>query len=146
MRAGRIEQIGSPVEIYERPATRFVAGFVGDTNFIEGRVERDGGAWFAAPFGRIALAACDSAPGARAVLSIRPERIGAAPAGDADESGLVGVVEDFVFRGETTLLRARVGRDQTLRVSCAHGGRFAKGDRVRLEIAPGAGVLFAEAP
>jgi len=152
MRAGRIEQIGSPVAIYERPATRFVAGFVGDTNMIEGHIERDGRAWFVAPFARLPLAACPLAHGARASLSLRPERIRVSRAqerdvGDAGEAGgLVGVVEDFVFRGDSTLLRARVGEGQTLRVSFADGGLFDKGARIRLDIAPDAGALFGDAP
>jgi putrescine transport system ATP-binding protein len=146
MRAGRVEQIGSPADIYERPATRFVAGFVGETNMIEGRVERDGGAWLVAPFGRIALAQCPLAHGARATLCVRPERIGLAHA-QADAPGSVaGVIEDFVFRGETTLLRVRLAPDRALRVSFANGAPFTIGDHVRLDIAPDAGVLFAEAP
>jgi spermidine/putrescine transport system ATP-binding protein len=39
MRQGRVEQIGSPTEIYERPKTTFVADFIGDTNLLEGRIE-----------------------------------------------------------------------------------------------------------
>ena len=42
MRAGRIEQVGTPAEIYERPATRFVAEFMGSSNFLRGRVEPGG--------------------------------------------------------------------------------------------------------
>jgi putrescine transport system ATP-binding protein len=144
MRAGKIEQIGAPVEIYQRPATRFVAGFVGETNMIEGHVEHDGGAWFIAPFGRIALAAGALAHGARASLSVRPERIGVAPA--SSPRGVAAVIEDSVFRGETTLLRARLSSGCMLRVSRANGARFDKGEAVRLIIAPDAGVLFAEAP
>jgi putrescine transport system ATP-binding protein len=143
MRAGRIEQIGTPIEIYDRPATRFVAEFVGDTNLIEGQIERGAGAWFASPFGRLPLAACDLPHGARALLSVRPERIGVLRAEENDATGLLGVVEDFVFRGETTLLRARMGDGYVLRVSHASGGAFAKSERLRLTIAPDAGVLFA---
>jgi spermidine/putrescine transport system ATP-binding protein len=39
MKSGKVEQIGSPIDIYERPQTEFVAGFIGDTNFFKGRVE-----------------------------------------------------------------------------------------------------------
>lgn len=142
MRAGRVEQIGSPVDIYERPATRFIAGFVGETNMIEGRIAREDGVWLVAPFGRVALAGGALADGARATLSLRPERIGVMRDGD----GVSGVVEDFVFRGENTLLRVRVAGDVTLRVCVTHGGRFSIGEAVRLVIAPDAGVVFAEAP
>ncbi|RTL86404.1 MAG: ABC transporter ATP-binding protein [Hyphomicrobiales bacterium] len=142
MRAGKVEQIDSPVDIYERPATRFVAGFVGETNFVQGFIRRDGAAaTFETPFGFLARADCALPDGARATLSIRPERIGVSREG----AGVAGRVEDFVFRGEYTLLRVRVAPDVTLRVG-AYDGRFAIGDEVRLTIAPDAGVLFADEP
>ncbi|MCC3247330.1 ABC transporter ATP-binding protein [Methylocystis sp. WRRC1] len=140
MRAGRVEQIASPVDIYERPATRFVAGFVGETNFIDGRIARDGGgARLVTSFGNLARDHCPLAEDARATLSLRPERIGVSREGE----GLSGVVEDFVFRGENTLLRVRLAPDVVLRV-LAHEARYAIGDVVRLQIAPDAGVLFGE--
>ncbi|WP_442753413.1 ABC transporter ATP-binding protein [Methylocystis sp. JAN1] len=138
MRAGRVEQIASPIDIYERPATRFVAGFVGETNFIDGVIARDGGAALATSFGRLPRAECALPEGARATLSVRPERIDISRQGE----GIAGRVEDFVFRGEYTLLRVRVAPDVVLRVG-AYDGRFTIGDAVKLTIAPDAGVLFA---
>jgi putrescine transport system ATP-binding protein len=140
MRAGRLEQIASPIDIYEKPATRFVAGFVGETNFIEGVVARDSGATFVTSFARLPRAECALPEGARATLSIRPERIEISREGQ----GIAGRVEDYVFRGEYTLLRVRVAPDAVLRVG-AYDGRFTIGDEVRLTIVPEAGVLFAEA-
>jgi putrescine transport system ATP-binding protein len=140
MRAGNIEQIGSPVEIYERPASRFVAGFVGATNMIEGVVAHDDGAWFVTPFGRLKRADCVLPAGARATLSLRPEQIAVARDGD----GVAGVVEDVAFRGETTQLRIGVAGRAALRVSASKGEGFQLGESVRMEIAPDAGVLFAE--
>ncbi len=139
MRAGRVEQIASPVDIYERPATRFVAGFVGETNFVQGLVRRDGAAALETPFGLLPRSECALPDGARATLSVRPERIGVS----RDGAGVAGRVEDFVFRGEYTLLRVRVASDVTLRVG-AYEGRFAIGEEVKLTIAPDVGVLFAE--
>jgi putrescine transport system ATP-binding protein len=136
MRAGRVEQVATPLEIYEKPATRFVAGFVGETNFVEGVVKACA---LETSFGRLPRAVCDLPEGARATLSVRPERIGVARAGE----GIAGRVEDFVFRGEYSLLRVRVTPDVVLRVG-AYEGRFAIGEEVRLTIAPDAGVLFAE--
>ena len=63
---GRIEQVGTPAEVYERPATGFVAGFVGVSNVLDGR----GG-----PRGRRA---------SRAAVTIRPEKIAMRRAGDPD--------------------------------------------------------------
>jgi len=145
MRDGRIEQIGAPAEIYERPASRFVADFVGATNMIDGHVTQGAdGARFIAPFGALPLAVCALADGARAAMSLRPERIGLAPASESD--ALTGVVEDAAFRGESVHLRLRLAQGAPLKVSCAANAGFPVGGRVALRIAPDAGVLFAEAP
>ncbi|MGD9542827.1 MAG: ABC transporter ATP-binding protein [Methylocystis sp.] len=142
MRAGRVEQVAGPMEIYDQPATRFVAGFVGETNFIEGRLERNGAAALITEFGRIPCGPSDLPNGARATLSVRPERIGVAREGE----GIPGVVENFVFRGETTLLRVRVSEHVVLRAAAGHGARHAIGDPVRLSVPPDAGALLAEEP
>ncbi len=139
MRQGNVEQIGPPFEIYERPANRFVAGFVGATNMIEGRISRDGGAFFVAPFGRLERSDRALPDGARAALSLRPQQIKIRRDGD----GIPGVVEDVAFRGETTQLRIGVEGQEALRVSCAREAGFAPGEAVRIEIAPDAGVLFS---
>ncbi len=140
MRAGRVEQVAGPMEIYDRPATRFVAGFVGETNFIEGRLVRNSGAALIAEFGRIPCEPGDLPEGAQATLSVRPERIGVEREGE----GIAGFVENFVFRGETTLLRVRVAENVVLRAAAGHGERYAIGDSVRLSFPPGAGTLLAE--
>ncbi len=146
MRAGRVEQVAGPMEIYDRPATRFVAGFVGETNFIEGRVERNAargpGAALVSELGRIPCEPGDLPEGAQATLSVRPERIGVAREGD----GIAGFVENFVFRGETTLLRVRVAENVVLRAAAGHGERYAIGDSVRLSFPPGAGTLLKDGP
>lgn len=69
MRAGKIAQIGTPQDLYDRPATPFVADFIGDANLIEGTVQ--GGIFHAGDLG-MALAGSDGP----ATVSIRPERIG----------------------------------------------------------------------
>ena len=107
---------------------------------IEGVVAHDDGAWFVTPFGRLKRADCVLPAGARATLSLRPEQIAVARDGD----GVAGVVEDVAFRGETTQLRVGVAGRAALRVSASKGEGFQLGESVRLEIAPDAGVLFAE--
>jgi len=142
MRAGRIEQVGAPAKIYRRPRTRFVAGFVGQTNMIDGVIENGSGDWFVAPFGRISVASCNLAAGAKATLSVRPENI-EIMRGDSI-GGILGVVDDVAFRGESTLLRVRVNASEPLLVSSTKGENLAKDDVVTLHIAPDAGTLFAE--
>jgi putrescine transport system ATP-binding protein len=141
MRAGRIEQIGSPTEIYRRPQNRFVADFVGAANMIVGRIAREGDAvFFLAPFGRLRRENCDLADGAGATLSLRPEEIGVATEGEGPEA----IVEDIAFRGGTTQLRLKFAGGEALRADCIGAASFALGQKLRLAVGPQAGALFAE--
>ena len=93
LKDGAILQCGTPEEVYERPANRFVAGFIGVTNFIEGEIGAD--ALFRA--GGEALA-CDlhgMTRGRKAVLAVRPENIVLKPAG----TGITGTVVDVAYHG-----------------------------------------------
>lgn len=96
MNKGVIEQVGTPLETYERPASSFVAKFLGKTNEFSGSVEaglfRSGGLTVAAPAG---------VQGA-AVLSVRPERLAFAGSG---ESGLAGHVIARIFQGNHWLFQ-----------------------------------------
>jgi iron(III) transport system ATP-binding protein len=78
MNGGRVEQAGTPDEVYQRPASRFVADFIGRANFVEGRVERvDGGSVELGLFGRSMTvpAASGQRAGDSAVVVVRPESI-----------------------------------------------------------------------
>ena len=103
MRDGRVEQQGAPLDLYERPATRYVAGFLGSPamNFVEGQLvgAGDGGAAGAGMALRLASGGLLGLPAARAaryapyrdqavVLGLRPEHLSRAPAG-ALRDGLV---------------------------------------------------------
>ena len=145
MRDGKIEQIGAPAEIYRRPRSRFVANFVGQTNMIDGVIEKSEGDWLVAPFGRIALSPCNLANGAKASLSVRPENIEVRRVAPADDDFLA-VIEDVTFRGETTLLRVRMATYGPLLISCANGGGFSKDQTIAFRIPPDAGTLFAASP
>ncbi len=80
---GRIEQIGRPDEVYERPATHFTASFIGDSNIIPGRRGADA-TTLVAPDGST-LRTAAPLPGEEASLLVRPEKlhVGDPPAGDA---------------------------------------------------------------
>jgi putative spermidine/putrescine transport system ATP-binding protein len=79
LRDGRIEQVGTPWELYQRPVNRFVAEFLGRANFIEGTVEASNGVAFTLKTNEnlVAIAATDALPqlGERVTLALRPERI-----------------------------------------------------------------------
>ncbi|RWA62656.1 ABC transporter ATP-binding protein [Mesorhizobium sp.] len=106
MNDGRIEQAAPPRTVFERPATAFVARFMGDHNVVSGRVsgERDGLVFFDVP-GGASLAASGQArePGAPIDIAIRTDhvRVGEAPAAGL---GFSGVVSNIEYRGATVKL------------------------------------------
>lgn len=106
MRAGRVEQVGSPEEIYDSPATPFVAGFVGSANLLPARVESVyGGSAVARLAGgaavRVAVATSHRfVAGEAATVMVRPERVRvSAAAGGPAEGGLPVTVREVVFQG-----------------------------------------------
>jgi putative spermidine/putrescine transport system ATP-binding protein len=83
---GRIEQVGAPADVYERPATRFVAGFVGTSNLLRGD-------------------AAETIVGERGTFTIRPEKIHLRLPGDpvgADETAALGTIREVVYLGPDT--------------------------------------------
>jgi len=104
--AGRIEQVGTPMDLYERPATRFVAGFIGETNFFPGTVAEAGGGPCRADVCRVDVSGAllgatlpgAAVPGASVVVAVRPERI-RLHAGSEGTAGLPGTVLDSIYLG-----------------------------------------------
>ena len=107
---GRIQQIGTPIELYDRPANRFVATFLGTANLIEGRIEPDGR--FVAD--GIALPRVDGAPGA-ACISIRPQDISVAP----PDAGVTARIAEREFLGSITRYHTQAGT-QSIVVDVPH--------------------------
>ena len=144
MSRGRILQIGSPREIYDHPDERFVADFIGDTNFLTGElVNVDGRAARVRLDVGVALPAhlprgMQAAPGARVTTAIRPEYARLVALG---EGQLEGVVDNVVYFGTDSHYHLRLtdGSLFTARLQNSAGGlsHAARGDRVGLAIAPG---------
>ena len=136
MNRGRIAQLGTAEDLYERPASRFVASFIGESNLFEGRVESsDGGAVFVHGEGsRLPLSPGLRAfrPGESCTLMVRPEKI--ALGSDATD-GLPGTVETVVYVGEFTRYRVRVAPETMINVKTPNTHAVARakpGDTVRL--------------
>jgi spermidine/putrescine transport system ATP-binding protein len=113
MNEGRLEQVGTPEEIYGRPCSRFVADFIGESNFVEVSRRADG-AVLAADGSAVACQSNGRA-WARAVLSIRPEAIRLLP-GEPERrkgEGLVGRVVQRSFLGNHTRVTVRCDQLQT---------------------------------
>ncbi len=150
MRDGRIEQVGTPGELYEEPVSAFVADFIGESNFLAGRaadgatgggaeveVETAEGRRFRA---RMPAPAVDAAilvrPGDAVIASVRPERIALAPASAAaaanGRNAWTGRVVETIYVGDATKYRVAVG-ETVLTVKAqqgAAGPRPAVGDEV----------------
>jgi putative spermidine/putrescine transport system ATP-binding protein len=109
MNEGRIEQVGTPSEIYNAPRTRFVASFVGTLNLLEGRIV-DGGAGAVAVEGQpLRLAApTPGEAGTPCTLALRPEAI-ALGAGEGVRNALTGDIEAVEFLGALVRVRVAVG-------------------------------------
>jgi spermidine/putrescine transport system ATP-binding protein len=123
MNAGRIEQLGSPRELYEHPATRFVANFIGTSNILTGRLERKGDAWALAGLGpdeRVLVADPGRAgPGQEVELAVRPEKIVLRTEQDPpppDRSALRAKVDEVVYLGTSTQYRTVTDGGETIAV------------------------------
>jgi putrescine transport system ATP-binding protein len=133
MHAGRIAQVGTPGEVYEYPANRYVAGFVGNINLIEGRVTgRSSGTLTvrAASLDADLAVACDDAPVLEGdiCVAVRPEKITIsrdAPPGSG-RNVVRGVVRDLGYFGDQSLYRVRARSGAVMQVSAQNLRRSAK--------------------
>jgi spermidine/putrescine transport system ATP-binding protein len=108
MNGGRIDQIGSGPEVYRRPATRFVAEFIGEANLIPCEVERRG--LLRPAIGDASAAFADAAPGRRYTAVLRPEDVDLVEGpGAAGWSTAAGVIEETVTTGAETSIFVRTG-------------------------------------
>jgi putative spermidine/putrescine transport system ATP-binding protein len=138
MNKGRLEQLGPPTEIYSRPATAFVAEFVGLTNRMPGTV-KSGGVDVRGT--RLPLVQPDSADGP-AIALVRPETVSLVP--ETGSTGpLVGSVIATSFLGATSRVTVDLGDETVLaQLTTADASKMPPGTRVRLVLRPDA-VLIA---
>lgn len=130
MNAGRIEQIGTPLDIYERPQTTFVADFIGISNKIRGRVTNDG--WLLSADGRVPVPSGDRLHRSLddATIVIRPEHIDL-----VDHDGfLTGEVVEQIYAGSETRLLVKLASGTVMTVrQTAGSGRRQVGEFVSLK-------------
>jgi putative spermidine/putrescine transport system ATP-binding protein len=117
MRDGRLEQLGSPSEVYQKPVSRFVAGFIGVSNFFRGRVDgRDGPSARVTTDSGLVLTVANCPVGANEVtVALRPEAVTVGPTAPAEAPNRVaGTVEQVVYRGYVSHIYLRLDNGTVL--------------------------------
>jgi putative spermidine/putrescine transport system ATP-binding protein len=154
MNQGSIEQAGSPDEVYERPATRFVLNFVGFSNFLRVTDVREGKdgvtCRLAGSDVAVSSAALRQESTRSAELAIRPERVrvGKPDAPALPTNRLTGVVEDVTYEGALITYAIALPDEQRVMVREPNLGRalggppYRRGDRVAVGWDPADAVLF----
>jgi spermidine/putrescine ABC transporter ATP-binding subunit len=149
MNHGRLVQVGTPPELYNAPASHFVADFVGDSNFLAGTVAEAGAdeatVETAGKLRLLVRALAPLAPGARVRLSLRPEKIALEPG--AHPGGVPGTIDEAVYMGEVIRYAVRVSDQETLlvKVQTKHGApAYGPGTAVKVEWRPEDALVFSE--
>jgi spermidine/putrescine transport system ATP-binding protein len=152
MNRGSIEQIGTPEDIYDRPATVFVAGFIGTANLLPGKAEgRDGDVVVVRlPSGDAVSCASSEGgvpDGSPATVMLRPERLTLSSAA-ADGNGIQATVTDLIFQGPTqrVILRTDAGAEIVAHLESTDRSSGRPGDRLWLTWPPGAAYALPGLP
>jgi multiple sugar transport system ATP-binding protein len=142
MKDGRVQQVGEPIELYNRPANRFVAGFIGSPsmNFMTVRMSNAGGLWAGNDGMRIKVPAGTAARLAsyadrEAVLGVRPEDLRVASSSDPADMAIDAAVEVVEQLGSEILLDVTVGSNQMV-AAVEPTVRAKIGDKLRLALNP----------
>jgi putrescine transport system ATP-binding protein len=150
MNKGRLMQVATPSEIYERPSSRWIADFIGEVNLIEGTivaVQPDAVLIDGTANRRFRLVSSPGTrPGLRVWIALRPERLAIAMSAPAEtENCLAGRVSDIAYLGDMSLYRVRLADGAEIKVSVANRGGAATirgDDAVWLTFAPDGGVIL----
>jgi spermidine/putrescine transport system ATP-binding protein len=143
MDRGRLLQVGTPADVYDRPRTRFVADFIGDSNLLDAEVLDDASMRLAD--GTVIRVVSDRRPGARVTVAIRPEKLALWPhdaVRDPALDAVHGVIRRVTFMGNATVYEVVAGEgDARIVVHVRQGNapgveHFGPGDRVRVRWAP----------
>jgi spermidine/putrescine transport system ATP-binding protein len=159
MSQGKVEQVGYPEDIYERPATRFVAGFIGTSNIIEAAVTGRVGEFLelkAATGDRLLVRAPANravSPGQELSFTVRPEKLRVVAENEIVSDNLCtisGTVVDVVYQGVSTQLVVSTDAGTTLVVFRQNSERVSDagvpGTRARIVWDPEFNVVLADEP
>ncbi|NGN40343.1 ABC transporter ATP-binding protein [Mesorhizobium sp. CGMCC 1.15528] len=150
---GEVMQVATPTEVYEAPASRFVAGFVGNVNMFEGKVaSRDAGSARISGGNGLTIKtenAGDASAGSDVVFAIRPEKIKVSSKKPADAEANVaeGEIYDIAYLGDMTVYHVRLADGQVVKASSLNAVRISEdplswNDRAWISFRPDAGVVL----
>jgi iron(III) transport system ATP-binding protein len=149
MQQGRLVQVGKPQDVYNRPANRFVASFLGDSNFITGTVREssDGQCVVETALGTLSSSACHlrPAPATSVFCSIRPHALAINPQ-PGTQNSFAATIEQVAYLGDLLHLRARAAGEQALQLLSLPqlAGNLHAGDAVTLAVAPDQVVVLTD--
>ena len=145
--AGRIEQIGAPLDVYHRPANQFVAGFIGSPkmNFVTGKVTgRDGGLAIALDVGggvTVPVGGAEAAVGSKVTLGMRPEHL---IEGDTEALKVSGEVDAVEHLGESSLIHMHLDDGTVVIARTSGDSPTVPGSRITMSAPLSAIQVFAE--
>jgi putrescine transport system ATP-binding protein len=150
---GQVMQVATPPEIYEAPVSRFVAGFVGNVNLLEGKVasrDEKGATITGASGARITVEnAGEAAAGKDVAFAIRPEkiRVSSRQPAEGTPNVLEGEVFDLAYLGDMTVYHVKLADGQIVKASALNASRVTEdpltwNDRAWISFAPDAGVVL----
>jgi spermidine/putrescine transport system ATP-binding protein len=145
MNEGRIEQIGGGSEIYGTPQTRFVASFIGETNFLEGEIVQAAGSrrTVAVAGGSVALESTVGAVGDSVMISVRPESISLGSYTDADAARLSATVVETRYLGSIVRYEVMTPTGTVLAIDAQPSTDFYRpGEQVTLHWLPDSATIF----
>jgi putative spermidine/putrescine transport system ATP-binding protein len=122
MRDGAIEQLGTPSELYENPATQYVADFIGESNFIDGvvtdRVDGDRYRFRTLDCKNLlsGISLVPLAVGAGVTCALRPEKVSLGADGRSDENACEGTVREHIYGGDLTRCFVDIGNDTVITI------------------------------
>ncbi len=138
MNRGRLEQLGTPEEIYEQPQSRFVAEFIGLSNFLEGHVHAVQGDEMRVSVGALTVTTPtlrETGPGRKVLLFVRPNEIEFLRPEEPDGANVfAALVEKVTYLGDTMDYRLTFGEGLDLRVQSDARHRYGQGAGVRIRL------------
>ena len=153
MSEGRFLQVGEPSEIYESPATRFVADFIGNVNLMDGIVLTDAGDHAEVRCADVVHRIGEGLVGRRGktiTVAVRPEKIQLADqASHGERNEVRGVVKELSYFGDYTMYHLELGSGARLKVNVENQNRrreeaYARGDTVWASWLPSAQILLSD--